>query len=310
MLDGYRKSIAGLRDQQASVLIAFLQRRCREETDLDFDKLKRHCFPYIEWIAEVTEAARRSLARRKWHAIGQVLDELAAAALDDVRKNPASGARRLPTLLSNAFFLHDYLDRLNNPQSRLLAVDLHPDLQTGIALLGEAEAQSLDGLAKTAATLAMTGLLSDVQSGGEQSLRIPPETVPALKEFMVGGRQISGQERTLVGRWIYQDFYFSGGFSARTELHMILLANGACARTGKTVASSTFRDSSGNWAGFMDSASNLEPGERGKWTYDGRLLTLTMDDGSVYEYRITSSSGKSMMTRNTTSGEDRLWSRS
>ena len=309
MLDGHRKSIADLRHKQSLYLIAFLQRRCEEETDLDFDKLKRSCFGYVEWVAAVMAAVRANLARRKWNGILGVIDEMAAASLTDAAKNPVKGERRVPTLLSDAFFINDYLDRLNNPKSRMVSINLNKDLQTGVVLLGEQEARSLDESAKVAATTAVMALAADVQTAGEQSLRVPPENVPTLTEFLAGGRQISGPERTLVGRWIYQDFYFSGGFSARTELHMILLANGTCARTSKTVASSTFRDSSGNWAGFMDSASDLGPGERGKWILDGRLLTLTMDDGSVYEYRITSSSSKSMMMRNTTSGEDRLWSR-
>jgi hypothetical protein len=309
MLDEHRKSISNLRDKHISFIDAFLRRRCAEETDLDFAKLKRSCLGYVEWVAAVVTAARANLARRKWSSILGVVDEMAATSLTDATKNPVKGERRVPTLLADAFFINDYLDRLNNRQSPLVSIDLNPDLQTGVVLLGQAEAQSIDESAKAAATLAAMMLGMDLRAAGEQSLRVPPETVPTLQELLVGGRRISDRERTLVGRWTYQEYHSSGGFSARFDLHMILLANGTCVRTSKAIASSTFRDSSGNWAGFMDSASDLAPGDRGKWTYDGILLTLTMDDGSVYEYRVTSSSGKSMMTKNPTSGEQRFWTR-
>ena len=103
---------------------------------------------------------------------------------------------------------------------------------------------------------------------------------------------------------MYQEFYSSG----RGELHMILLRNGHCVRTSGSVASLTFHDSAGNWAGFMERASALDPGDHGKWRFDGRLLTLEMDDNSTYEYTVTLS-GTSMTTRNTTGGAQRLWTR-
>jgi hypothetical protein len=101
---------------------------------------------------------------------------------------------------------------------------------------------------------------------------------------------------------VYQEFYSSG----RGELHMMLLRNGHCVRTSNSVASLILHDSAGNWAGVMERASALDPGDRGKWRFDGRLLTLEMDDDSTYEYTVTLA-GASMTTRNTTGGAQRLW---
>lgn len=98
----------------------------------------------------------------------------------------------------------------------------------------------------------------------------------------------------------------SGGFSARIELHMVLLRDGHCVRTARTVASSTFTDSMGNWSGSMDSDSGLPPDERGRWRAAASMLTLEMDDGSLYEYRYTLE-GSSLLTR--TSKGQRLWVR-
>jgi hypothetical protein len=87
---------------------------------------------------------------------------------------------------------------------------------------------------------------------------------------------------------------------------MLLLPDGHCVRTTRSVASSTFRDSAGNWRGFADAASSLPPGDRGSWGATSALLTLEMDDGSAYEYRYTLE-GSKMLTR--AGGGNKLWMR-
>ena len=108
----------------------------------------------------------------------------------------------------------------------------------------------------------------------------PAEKLATSQASISSGRQISSHEQRLSGHWVYQEFYSSG----RGELHMMLLRNGHCVRTSKSVASLILHDSAGNWAGLMERASALDPGDRGKWRFDGRLLTLEMDDNSTYEY--------------------------
>ena len=132
----------------------------------------------------------------------------------------------------------------------------------------------------------------------------PTEKLATPQASISGGRDISSYEQRLSGHWVYQEFYSSG----RGELHMMLLRNGHCMRTSKSVASLILHDGTGNWAGFMERASALDPGDRGKWRFDGRLLTLEMDDDSTYEYTVTPS-GTSMTTRNTTGGAQRLWTK-
>ncbi len=132
----------------------------------------------------------------------------------------------------------------------------------------------------------------------------PAEKLATSQASISGDRQISSHEQRLSGHWVYQEFYSSG----RGELHMMLLRNGHCVRTSKSVASLILHDSAGNWAGLMERASALDPGDRGKWRFDGRLLTLEMEDDSTYEYSVTMS-GTSMTTRNTTGGAQRLWTK-
>jgi hypothetical protein len=309
MLDGYVESISRLRDKQTYVIDGFLQRRCREESDLDFQKLRRSCYPYIEWVAVAVTAAFRNLQRRKWTNTANAVREMAVAGLTEAEKHPVNGQRQMPTLLGNSFFLNNYLWRRTTDKVQLVSADPNAALQVGMVLVGQPEVKSIDEMAKSTAGLGVMTMVLDIQASGESSQPTPPEKIPTLQELTTGGRALDPVEKKLVGRWVFQDYYSSGGFSARFDSYMILLADGACARTSKTVASSTFRDSSGNWAGFMDSGSGLSPGERGKWTYRNQLLTLTMDDSSVYEYRVTSASDRSMMTRNTASGEERFWSR-
>ena len=132
----------------------------------------------------------------------------------------------------------------------------------------------------------------------------PAEKLATSQASISSVRQISSNEQRLSGHWVYQEFYSSG----RGELHMMLLRNGHCVRTSNSVATLILHDSAGNWTGFMERASALDPGDRGKWRFDGRLLTLEMDDDSTYEYTVTLS-GTSMTTRNTTGGAQRLWTK-
>jgi len=303
-LDGHAVRVERLVSTQTPVLDAFLQFRCREETDLDFYKLKHSCGGYIKWCALAVEAAAANLAKRKWNGLESIVEQMAADGLKNALETPVEGKKRTPALLSWAFFQNDYLERVNNPESPLMDADLKRAMQTGIALLGETEAQSIDASVRTAATMGALVLISDVSSAGEGSLKVAPEKLATLQAVISGGRDISSYEQRLAGNWVYQEFHSSG----RSELHMVLLDDGHCVRTSKTVASLTFHDSAGNWAGFMDSVSGLDPGDRGKWRFDGRLLTLEMDDDSAYEYTVTLS-GTSMMTRNTTGGAQRLWTK-
>jgi hypothetical protein len=133
----------------------------------------------------------------------------------------------------------------------------------------------------------------------------PAEKLATSQASISSVRQISSNEQRLSGHWVYQEFYSSG----RGELHMMLLRNGHCVRTSNSIATLILHDRAGNWAGFMERASALDPGDRGKWRFDGRLLTLEMDDDSTYEYSVTTSGTSLMTTRNTTGGAQRLWTK-
>ena len=93
----------------------------------------------------------------------------------------------------------------------------------------------------------------------------------------------------------------------RSELHMVLLPNRRCVRAVDSSVSGTLRDEMGNWAGSVGSGGSGSE-DRGIWTAGGDLLELSMDDGSVYEYRCTIE-GSSMLTVNTSGGAQRYWER-
>jgi hypothetical protein len=242
------------------------------------------------------------LTKRKWYGLKHIVELMAYDGLKNALETPVEGKKRIPVLLTSAFFQNDYLERLSIPESPLVDKDLKHAMQTGIVLIGETEAQSIDASVQVGATLGAILLNSEVSGAG--SLKVAPEKLATLQAVISGGRDICSHEQKLVGRWVYEEFYSSG----HSELYMVLLDHGHCVRTSKTVASLTFHDSAGNWAGLMDSMSGLEPGDRGKWLFDGRLLTLEMEDNSAYEYAVTLS-GTSMVTQNTTGGGRRLWTK-
>lgn len=107
-------------------------------------------------------------------------------------------------------------------------------------------------------------------------------------------RVLSAAERALVGNWVFTDFYFSGGFSARTEIFLFLAADGHFTRTAASAANLLHRDSSGNYLGETAARSGLSPDQRGTWTFNGRALSLQYDDKDSASYSVERS-GASML---------------
>ena len=292
---------------QSALLDSWVAFRCREEPDLDDAKLRRSLGGYLRWAGHMMAAALASLQRRAWHGAAAMLSDAFRDGLDLAASTP----RRpdgMPTLLHEVVVVHCLVRRLSQKDSPWLAGDLEWPLQIAMVVGGEKRVQAIDAEARDTATLALFVVAADLAEAGASSLATPPEPLATLERVTSGGRDLSPHEARCAGRWIYQESYTSGGFSARTELHMVLLPNGVCARSAQSVATSTFRDASGNWSGATDAMSRLEPGERGHWRLEGRILTLEMDDGSAYEYDVTLS-GASLMTRNTSGGQQRYWQR-
>jgi hypothetical protein len=178
----------------------------------------------------------------------------------------------------------------------------------GFILLGEFRGQQFAQMAQQFVANAGMYLMIDTSAASGTSLfQQRLAHVPSLESMIAGGRELSELERSLVGHWVNQDFYPSGGFSMRTELHILLLPDGHCVRATRSIASSTFRDSAGNWTGFADAASALPAGDRGSWSATGTVLSLEMDDGSAYDYNYQLE-GPKMITR--TSRGTRFWMRS
>ena len=255
------------------------------------------------------ETVIANLEKRRWTETKRVLTAMANESLDEAKKRPTDGAKGVPALLKWAFNQNAFLSFLANEKARLVDADLEKQLQTGLVVLGEARGQEIYRSAREASRAVVSILANDALTAGEQSLKIPPEPLSSLLPVAPGGRILSPVEQRLSGHWIWSYRSQSVGSSARVELHMILLGDGHVARTSKSIAFSSLKDSSGNWMGSIDAVSGLSGGERGKWKADGTFLTLEMDDGSEYEYRY-SQSGPKMNTTNTTGWEQRYWTRS
>ena len=285
----------------------WIQFRCREETDLNDAKLHRAAVGYMKWCPLLACAASDALESRGWTTEKKFIDnDIVLALLSAAEEAPVEDEEGMPSLLQMSFLVHDTIRRLN-VETPLVDVDTKSPLQTGLIVLGESRGQQLDQIARKLATNAAIRFATDVIAAGEASLKKPLEHVPSLETVTDGGRELTMLERSLVGRWIWQDFYTSGSFSARVELHMFLLPDGHCVRTSRSIASSMFYDNAGNWAGFADAESRLPPEDRGSWNATSALLSLEMDDGSAYEYRYHVEGSK---TTTRTSRGTKFWMRS
>jgi hypothetical protein len=307
-LASYPSRAASWLQKNSGAVRDWIQFRCREETDLDGAKLHRAAVGYMKWCPLLACAASDALESRGWNNMKKFIDnDIVLALLSAAEETPVDGEEGMPSLLQMSFIVHDTIRRLNNAEAPLVDVDTKSPLQTGLIVLGESRGQQLDQVARQLATNAAIRFATDVIAAGEASLKKTPEHVPSLETVTDGGRELTALERSLVGRWIWQDFYTSGSFSARVELHMFLLPDGHCVRTSRSIASSTFYDNAGNWAGFADAESSLPPEDRGSWSATSALLALEMDDGSAYDYRYHVE-GSKMTTR--TSRGTKFWMRS
>jgi len=263
------------------------------------------CIDYVEWCSQVAEAVLANIDQRGWTTLGMFLRSFRTSELDAARSNPIQGPRRMPTLLAASFRQICLFQRLANAGVQFVTVDLSHAIRIGIMLLGDEEATNLDNALREQALIAALLVRSDSDKVGADSLKVPPKSVPTaiLTEYM-GAKSRPAFDARMVGHWLYEEFYGGG----HTAVHLVLLPNGNCVRTSRTVASLSFRDSDGNWAGAMDLASKVRAEDRGRWSFVKGLLSLEMDDDSSYEYAVAMT-GSSMVTTNTTSGERRLWNK-
>lgn len=108
------------------------------------------------------------------------------------------------------------------------------------------------------------------------------------KEAAVKGqvRVLNDMEHALVGNWVFTDFYFSGSFSARTEIFLLLATDGHFTRTTASAANMLHRDNAGNYLGATAAHSGLSPNQRGTWSFNGRMLSLQYDDQDRGSYSV------------------------
>jgi len=166
----------------------------------------------MKWCPLLACAASDALESRGWNNVKKFIDgDIVLALLSAAEETPVDGEESMPSLLQMSFIVHDTIRRLNT-EAPLVDVDTKSPLQTGLIVLGESRGQQLDQIARQLATNAAIKFATDVIAAGEASLKQPPEHVPSLETVTAGGRELTALERSLVGRWIWQDFYTSGSF--------------------------------------------------------------------------------------------------
>ena len=126
----------------------------------------------------------------------------------------------------------------------------------------------------------------------EQQGLVSPAPTPVVIE---PEGHLSPENRGLVGNWVSTDFYSSGGFSAQSELHLLLGADGYFVRTARSAANLVHTDSSGNYLGQSAARSGVSPGDRGTWTVLYQTLVLNFDDDMEARYNIDRSGGAMLL---------------
>ncbi len=85
---------------------------------------------------------------------------------------------------------------------------------------------------------------------------------------------------------------------------MVLARDGTFVTSWRGMTSSTFLDSSGNWAGVSSVDSGVSPDERGRWSVDNGEFRLEYDDNtsSVCGFEVSDNKLVCYM-----SGEIQIW---
>ena len=110
----------------------------------------------------------------------------------------------------------------------------------------------------------------------------------------------------LMGNWRHTRVMSGGGMSYISERYLSLAGDGTFVASSRGMASSTFVDSFGNWAGVGSIDSGVGPGDRGTWSVVAGVFRLDYADEtySSCQYEITGS--EFLCYR---SGENELWKR-
>jgi hypothetical protein len=109
----------------------------------------------------------------------------------------------------------------------------------------------------------------------------------------------------LVGKWLYEKTYMSGGFSAVTVRYLFLHADGTCKEGGRMMASMQHTDSAGDHTGDTSADSGGSGMSHGRWSTSGKTLRLDWG-GSTEEWQFIIS-GDDLLFK---SGKTRkLWKR-
>jgi hypothetical protein len=114
-------------------------------------------------------------------------------------------------------------------------------------------------------------------------------------------------DERLIGTWTHQQHTFGGDTTLTTYRYRVFGPDGRFGDLARSTVTTTFRDSSGSWAGWSDAATKLEPSKRGTWATIGPNLLLRRDDGGALDYRYELGGDSLLLIP--ARGENELWKR-
>lgn len=295
--------------------------------------LARHAARLPAWTLDALEAMLKNAESR---GTGKIVEPSVARVLQRfAAAQPRDGAPAAADLVAASYTGIRLCELANMTPPPLVAGELAEAAQFCRSLLGDAAVAQEESLVGELQMLALKSVFNLSALGDAFAGMFRGGAAPAaLKPFMDGpppgaapqtvgaaapaptrpqpaaapGPDATGDGRHdpgAVGRWTYEDHYFSGGFTGVTRRTRIFLADGRFVESGSASASMTHRDSGGNWQGSSDFQA-AAPGDRGAWSTSGKVLKLEFEDGmeAVMEYYIE---GAAMLT--TQGGKRKLWRR-
>ncbi len=120
---------------------------------------------------------------------------------------------------------------------------------------------------------------------------------------------VSGSRRDdrLIGSWQYTSYLRSGGSSLVTYYDRALSPDGRFIERSRSSFSSTFVDSSGNWAGWSDVYGRTSPDSRGRWATFGGRVVFHWDSNHIADYPYEAGSDYFLLL--SPNGNNKLWKR-
>ena len=109
------------------------------------------------------------------------------------------------------------------------------------------------------------------------------------------------------GQWINSTYMSSGGMNLTINHYRFFGPDGRFMEGSRSLSTSTYYNSSGQWTGWGNASTAYKPSDRGSWGVDCTSLLLNYDNNTFAEY-IYELSGTSLLLHNH-KGKEQFWRR-